>query len=1039
MVILKMFRLLFIRNIKTSINRFLSIASIVALGVSFLAGLTATRPDMQLGANLYYYNNNIYDVNIKSTFGLTEEDLTAIRQNINVEFAMPAYVVDKIVQTDEGESYVSRIYGTDLSLFGTDEYIGRVELLLGRMPQNANECVLITTADYGISSDITVGSTLLVVVEETDEEEAEAPDEEQADSEFDFDDFSAEIPEARSEEILLQREFTVVGVARSPIYYSDEAEASQVGSGRVNLVLYVQQECFSSGVYTDIFVRINHVEDFVDYFTDEYTENVDNAVDNFDRLEAERVEIRYEEVREDAYAELAEAQQKLDDARAELEEELARARRELADAESELREGQNKLNQKKNEYIEALNQYIDAAAQLDAAKAQLAAMKPYIDMLLLMQSGGTPLSPTELTVIAQYNAGMQQVADTETLLWSVAQQLVLAKEQLDDAQEEINQGHEDLHQAQIDFAEAERKANEALANAQEQINDAYEDINTLDMPEWYYFTLEDNAAYSGYYRSTNDMGAIAKVFPVFFFLVAMLVSLTTMTRMVEEQRTQIGILKSLGYTDTQVMLYYLIYGGFASAVGCIVGMWPGFKIIPTLISSAYALMYRIPETPTPFHLSIAIVISVAIISAIVVTSYYACRNVLKNKPASLLVPPAPRAGKRIFLEHVSLLWKRLSFTQKVTARNLFRYKKRFVMTVIGVAGCTALLVTGFGIKDSISDIVDKQFGEVFLHNFIVAYDESNAFYTDEEALSFLTNEEYVQSFLPVCTRRITISNGTQENEVILLLPADLDAFPNSVNLHNRKTGEVIDLDENGAVLTEKVAEQMGISVGDSITVENADGETALVTVTGISENYVDSYLYVGNSVFGQIYTNTPEYFTLYIKTNPNATYTDEDYSAIFLESEHAVYVMAVDSLKISFTNALSSIDSVVYVIIIFSGLLALIVLYNLTNINIGEREKELATLKVLGFYNKEVSSYIFKEVYLLSFIGALVGLVLGTMLHRFVIFTVEISMAMFGRTIYLPSYLISIAITMLFTISVSLVMQRRLRKIDMVESMKAGE
>lgn len=1023
---------------KTSLNRFLSIVGIVAIGVGFLGGLLATTPDMRQGVSEYYTRQNVYDIDIKSTLGLTEEDFSSIVKNENVQTAMPAYVVDKVMAADGGETYTTRIYGTDLSAFGTDDYLNNFELLSGRMPENANECVLVIP-DNGYTTEFNIGTVFQVSDFEKVEEEETVVEEDDDDDDFDFDDIEVEVPETTETELLEQETFTVVGIAQSALYYSIEAEPSTVGSGSVRLVMYVPQTAFSSDVYTDVFIKLHHTDESIDYFSDDYAQQVDAVVDDFSRLEEERAALRLAEVKEEAYEKLADAQQELDDACAEVDEELAKAQQELDDALVDLQEAQDTWNEKNKEYVEGLNQYVAASAQVADARAQLEAMRPYIDALKQAQAGGTPLSPAELAQIAQFDASDAQLAATEQTLYDTGQALVSAKTQLDDAQQEILDGHAEVHEGQIDLAEATQKAEEKLADAQAKIDDAYADLEALDEAEWYLFTLEDNVAYNSYKSNTEKVAAIAKVFPVFFFLVAMLVSLTTMTRMVEEQRTQIGILKSLGYTNGNILAYYLIYGGVASFCGCLVGLWPGYIIFPKMIGGAYGMMYMLPETPTPFRFDSALIISAAIILAIVVTSYFACRNILKNKPATLLVPAAPPAGKRILLERLGFIWKRFSFTQKVTARNLFRYKKRFVMTVIGISGCTALLLAGFGIKDSISDIVTKQFNELTTYDFIVSYAEENVFETDPKAVSFLTNEEYVEGYLPLAMQSVTLSNVTGERDITLITPRDMDAFNATIHLRERGSKKEVPFDDNAVVITEKAAEQLNLSVGDNVQVETEDGDIATIQITGITENYINAYLYVGNAVYADIYTDPPAYKTLYVRTNPNASYTDDEYATAFLESDDVVYVMSANSLQANFMNALSSIDTIVLVLIACAGALALIVLYNLTNINIGEREKELATLKVLGFYNKEVSSYIFKEVYLLSFIGSLVGLVLGVFLHMFVIRTVEVDMAMFGRQIYLPSYLYAIAITLVFTVVVSLIMQKRLRDIDMVESMKAGE
>ncbi|MEG0662971.1 MAG: FtsX-like permease family protein, partial [Anaerovoracaceae bacterium] len=514
----------------------------------------------------------------------------------------------------------------------------------------------------------------------------------------------------------------------------------------------------------------------------------------------------------------------------------------------------------------------------------------------------------------------------------------------------------------------------------------------------------------------------AKIFPIFFFLVAALVALTTMTRMIEEERGQIGALKSFGYSNFGILKYYLIYSFSASAIGVVLGLGGGFIIFPSVISKAYDMMYNLPPITTKVIWPIALIVGGITIFCIMATAYLACRSELKEKPAALLLPKAPKLGKRILLERITPIWKRIKFTRKVTLRNLFRYKKRFLMTIMGVAGCFALLLTGFGLRDSIGDIVNKQYGEIDRYNYILELNQEPT-----ETLA-VPGEYLLLHEVPV-----SISAKEKSERTTLDVPKDQEKLSDFVFLRERKSHEALSLKDDGVILTEKMSENLQVKVGDQVTIKLADGRKTEMKVSGIAENYVSSYAYINENTYKQAFGDSTSYTRVLIKSD------EENLAEKLLKDNDAGYVLSIESIKDSFKDSVKSIDYIVVVLILSAGALAVIVLYNLTNVNICERKKELATIKVLGFFEKEVSAYIFREINILSGIGMVVGIPLGILLHRFVMKTAEVDAVMFGRHIYWQSYLYAAAITIFFTIVVNLIMRRSIRKIDMVESMKAND
>ena len=687
----------------------------------------------------------------------------------------------------------------------------------------------------------------------------------------------------------------------------------------------------------------------------------------------------------------------------------------LADSKEELSKARQKLQKGQKQYEDGKKQLENGKKQLSSAKAMLAGSWATL-------SG----RQTELT------DGLSKISDAKSSLEN-------ARSRLDDAKATIAENAQKLAEGKISYEDAKKEADEKLADARQEIEDGQADLDTLEMPKWYIWGRDKNISYSSFTANIDKLNAITTVFPIFFFLVAALVVSTTMTRMVEEERLQIGTMKALGYSAKTIMQKYILYALAASVSGTLVGLAVGFKAFPSIIWSAYEMMYYMPAIATPWRLSQALFSGGTLTVLSLLVTALTCRSSLSETPAALMLPRAPKAGKRILLERITPLWRHFPFSWKVTCRNLFRYKKRFWMTVIGVAGCTSLLIAGFGISDSLNAIITKQYEDIFHYDLMTVVTEEDAL-TQGAVQEYLFDNPSVFSdslAVSIQSTRQEIKNG--EADVYLMIPKDLSSFGSFVDLHERVSRKATPLQEDGIIITEKLAKTLGIQAGDSITLQNEDEEKASFTVTGVCEHYVSNYVYMSAATYEAGFQKAPVYNAALSKMPDDSQTVRDQVSAVLLDNDHvASLTFTADNVK-QVLNMLNSIDAVVVLIIVCAAGLAFVVLYNLSNINVAERVKEIATIKVLGFYDREVDNYVNRESYALTGIGIFFGIFGGIALHKFVITTVEVDAVMFGRSLRPVSFLYAVLLTLLFSIIVSLVIGRSLKKVSMVESMKAPE
>lgn len=1010
-----------LREIKKSVGRYIAIAAIVCIGVGFFAGLSVTRESMIDTANDYADAVQMYDYKLVSTLGLVEEDIAAFSSIDGVRTAEGSYSADFLWEND-GSDYV-------LSAHSIGENVNGAGLLYGRMPQSPDECV----ADSLVFGEDAIGTVLKMS---------------QNNSEDTLDSFAYD-------------EYTVVGIVNSPIYMNRMRPSSKLGSGSSLAFVLIPEDGFTMDVYTEAYIKLD--EDAY-IFSEEYDDLSDSYKDKITSSLEERADIRYTGLYNDADAEITDAENEVNDAKAKLE-----------DAKAELEDHRRELTDAETEYADGVQAIADAEAELEDAKIQLAdgeaeyeknldeynksyketydslnAVKSDLDALGMLVSAGmaSPEQTAQYTYgMAEYEAGKAAAdtsfADAKAQLDEAARTIEESRAKIADGEAEIEENRKKLADAEVKIADGKAQiadgeqeildAEAELADAEIEIADARDELNELDKPSTFVLTRNENTGYANLENDSAIVEGVAKVFPIFFFAVAALVCSTTMARMVGDQRTEIGTLKALGYSDLRVMWKYILYSGSAALIGGVIGFFGGSWLFPTVIWTAYKMLYCYSET-TNFVLDVPLaVISLAVaLLCSVGSTILSAKNELREMPASLIRPRAPQAGKRILLERIPFLWKRLKFLHKVSLRNIFRYKKRLFMMILGIGGCTALILTGFGIGDSIKNIITFQYDEIMKYDFSVtlndpADDESMAQFREDTA-------DYLDKtvFLHTGSADIHTENGIKSTSMIV---ADDPVIAELIDLH--LDGNAVAYPEDGyAVINEKLAEYGNYEIGDSIELFVDETEAIPVVISGICENYVDNFVYITAGTYENALGYAPDIKTVYACGNGEDEHST---AAKIMNLDGIINVQIVADTKAMVDDMMQSMNFVVLLVIACAAALAFVVLYNLSNINITERIREIATIKVLGFYPGEVSAYVFRENFVLTFIGALVGLPVGVALHSFVMSCINIDLVSFDVRIVPMSFVYSFALTILFTILSDRFMRGKLDRINMAESLKSIE
>lgn len=1032
----------FFMSIKKTYNRFISICLIVMLGTAFFAGVKAAEPDMQESADIFFDDSKLMDIRVLSTLGLTEDDVTAISAIQGVESAIPVYTYDVLTEKDEKQHVIKLMSET------TD--INKITVTEGRMPQESGECLadwlLEQNYGYKIGDKITISSG----------------------------------DDKAIEDIVNTQTYTITGFGKSSYYLDLTRDSSTIGNGSMSGFLIIPEDNFTLEAFTEIDVLVDGAI-ALDCYSDAYEDAVDEVTQKIKDIAGDQCEIRYAEVVREAQDAIAEAEtevsdgeQELADAKEELEdgwEQLADAKTGLETLKSGIGQMEDALNASQTE-LDASGEALKQArtelevnrGQIDGYRTLVATMDSQITSLqaqMDLLAGGSKewqtLNTQMQALITQRDAmqtGITEFDQNEALLLQNEAAYEEGKKALDAKWAELAALKKTYDSGMADYTAgmsayednlSELNENQAkLEDAKADIIQAKADLADIEVPEWYVLDRNYITTCVAYAQDSERIGNIGNVFPVIFFLVAALVSLTTMTRMVEEERVQIGTLKALGYRKSSIAAKYVMYAFLATMLGGTIGTLIGQIIFPAVIMNAYKIAYvTLTDFVTPIHLKYSLISMIAAVVSTTAATLAACYKELLAAPAELMRPAAPKIGKRVFLERITFIWKHLNFSNKAAVRNLFRYKKRLFMTVLGIGGCMGLLLVGFGVKDSIMTIGDRQYN--FIHTYQVKMTLADAD-TDEE------KQEVLDSVLKESTTKAAMlshqstidacrgANGEKKQSTYLFIPSDADELDEFVSLQNRISGQKYTLDDEGVIISEKLATLLDVSEGDDIYLEVSSLNYKPVKVMHIAENYYYHYVYMTPECYQSLFGKDIEYDEIFVvNKDPEDISYENDFSAKYLNNNAVSGITFTRTISDRIESMITSMNIVTYVLVVSAGLLAFIVLYNLNNINISERQRELATLKVLGFYDGEISMYVFRENIMLTVLGTIFGIFFGIWLHRFVILTAELDIMMFGRQIYTKSYIYSILLTIGFSIIVNIVMHWKMKKIDMIESLKSVE
>ena len=1043
----------FRREVKHSFSRFLSILLISALGVAFFAGIRSASPAMLASADATFDSDNLADIRVIGTLGLTDNDVAALLSLEGVQAAEGIYTGDFLCET-ENNTVVAKV--TSMT-----NQVSLVKVKEGRYPEKYNECI--ADREFLAASGFQIGDTVRLKTG----------------------------TEAKISDTLADDEFTIVGVGETSYYLNSERGTAAIGDGTADGLLVIPKEAFTAEVYSEIHVTMTGTAQ-MNCFSKEYDKVLAAVKANIETVESARCEARLAEFR-------ADADKKLNQAKYEFQEKKDKALSDLGDAyqtlltkEAELENGQLQIEQQRQQ-IEELRALFDSGDQsVENGKEQIAEARATIDDLERQKKAIEDQIAADEAKIAQmqkdlqadapyisdeeyYQRSMEIIRATATVEYyknqlpaieksiadvnervTTAEQFIAdypaaaaaarvkiaeGEAKLEEAEKEIQDGEIALERAKEDYALAAEDTEAEINAAQEKLDKSEDEINNVKLPKWHVLDRTSIQSYATYKNDAQSIAAIGTVFPIIFFLVAALVSLTTMTRMVEEERTQIGTLKALGYKKSAITAKFVWYALLSTLLGSIVGVVLGESLLPIVIIRTYRTVYmHLTQTVVQPHILNAVAATVLALLATVGGAVAASARVLSENPAALMRPEAPKIGKRTFIEDIDFIWMRLNFAQKAACRNLFRYKKRLFMTILGVAGCMALLLAGFGIRDSVEMLPEKQFNRVFSYQGTVGADTSLSRAERRQLLSKVASVEGVTEYLQ--TKSIVTYAETEKGDTsaYLIVPQDTVKLGEYVHLREaRFPHDDVTLTDDGVLITEKFAKALGVSAGDMITIK--EDETAEpvgdVRVAGVVENYLSSYIYMTPNIYKALYGETASLNAALIKVDPSADTNAVAEDLLDINGVTSVSMNATTQAQVN--SMLGNLNVIIAVMILAAGLLAFIVLYNLNNINITERRRELATLKVLGFYPGELAAYVDRENVILTLFGTVLGMGLGFVLHWFVMQTVETETVMFGAEMRFTSYLFAILLTIVFAVLVNALMYFRMKKIDMIESLKSVE
>ncbi|HEY8891899.1 MAG TPA: FtsX-like permease family protein [Clostridium sp.] len=1047
------------RDIKKTFSRFLSIVIIIAIGVAFYAGVRATSPDMKKSADAYFNQTGFMDFKLISTLGLAKDDLTVIQKLKGVKNVEGSFSIDVVVEKDK-HSLVLNVNSIPLK-----NGINQMKIVTGRIAKANNEVVV--EKGFLKANKFKLG----------DEIELKSGD------------------DTIMGDHLKISKFKIVGEALSPLYLSAQRQLSSVGNGSVKGFIYIQPDVFKSDVYTEIYMKLSSDLSKDSLISNEEYKKVSADMEkNLKAIGVIRSKIRYSQIISDANSKINIAEVKLNKSKKEAADKFKEGYIKLNDAKINIDNGKIELqkneiifNEKKSQgelqIVLGKNKLLDSEKKLNLGKQQAASnISSSIALKVIDAKKQLDSDPNNEVFISQYN-GINQIylksingKDFDNMYTSLKDNGFLtqmkpyfdiellknnfetSKAKIDSGNELLIQQEKLLKQGELDIAAArikledgekqindstlklkseEKKANVKIKDGLLKIQENKDKIKDIKYPEWYVLGRSANLGYETYRQDSDRIDNIGKAFPLIFFLVAALVSLTTMTRMVQENRIEIGTLKALGYSRVSITTHYLIYALLASLTGTLLGISFGFRLFPPLIMNAYSSLYSLPISLTPFNGGLALQASLIAVIFTTLAAVAASLEELREAPASLMRPKPPKAGKTILLEKITFIWKRLSFTNKVTARNIFRYKQRFFMTVIGIAVCTGLMITGFGLKSGIIGATESQFTNIYRYNMLSTLRKDIDVKEKNTMKDKIIETKNMKSVLFSYTKNATVDlykSGREDAYVVVT------ENKNEINKYINLTmkGNDLKLDENGVIITEKLSKLMNKKVGDTFPI-TMDGKVVKANISGITEHYLQHYIYMSPDYYAKITGENIKFNGFYGLLKSITDSSEDKTTKVLTTIDNIGSVNYKNKTQFDFNKTTKSINSVVLVLIVSAGVLAFVVIYNLTNININERKRELSTIKLLGFYDSELALYIYRENIILTVIGSLTGIAVGILLNNYVIASSETNIMMFMRNISPIYFLYSVLLTISFSVIVNLAMYKEFGKIDMIESLKSAE
>lgn len=1005
-----------IKEIKNTYKRFLSILVMAFLGVGFFAGMRAASPDMVDTIDQYYKESQVYDIKILSTLGLTNDDIDAISEIDEIENTVGTYETEGKIEIDNKE-IITKIMSV--------EKLNKPILLQGNLPKTQNECVV--EDSFLTANHKSIGDTIEVEIEKTKNDEGEEV-------------------EYLNKNILK----IVGTVKSPLYISRDRGTSSLGSGKIDYYIYVPKENIKANEIYTNIYIKLKNSENYTTSSEkyEEYIAEVKEKIEaikeerekaRHDKLvdiatrKVKEAEEKLNENKQNAQQQIEEAKQEIENGKNKIEKAEVKLNSSKKEADTKFKSAYNQIQMAKKSIFQnetQLNQKEQEAGQqiteLEIKKQELQTQFDTIENNLtqletqynqikdnpniseeqkqMLENKIQMLKQSKQTIkegIEQINNGIttgkQEIENAKTQLQNAKNELTKKEKQyeatktatyssLENAKIEIEKSKTELEKGEKELEEKQEEFKDKIADAESKLIDSREKIANIENPTWYVLDRYSNTGYNSFIQDTESIENISKVFPIVFFMVALLISLTSMTRMVEEQRTQIGTLKALGYNKLQIASKYVIYAGLACVIGGVLGMSVGFVLLPQIIWTMYQMMYQMTDN---IHISFNIIIGgmglLLICVCIIGATIYAVLKELVQTPSTLMRPKAPKMGKRVLLEKIPFIWKRLSFSQKVTVRNIFRYKKRFLMTIIGILGCTALIVVGFGVRDSIRCIMPNQFEKVF--NYDMQIGLKNGLEDEQKQKYIISLQEKTELEKVVETYMTSNIAKNQENEedVQIIVPKEPKDLDEVINLTDVKTGEKVQLEENAICLTDKVAELLNVKQGDTITLKDSKDKERQVKISNIVENYVYHYVYMSRITYENLYGENYNTNMLFTKNNNLSEEQETNLATEIMNQSEVASISRNSSIMNLLDDTMKSLNYVVIILIVSAGLLAFVVLYNLSNVNISERIRELATIKVLGFYDKEVYSYVTRETVILTAIGIVLGLIGGYFLNYFII------------------------------------------------------